>query len=155
MRTRRTTPDTASAVSYGGVVLRDRPDSSVEVVICGRRGPTLWALPKGTPNPGETGEQTALREVREETGLEVEPVGKVGEVHYSYDRPQDGATVRKTVHFYLMRPVGGDTAAHDPEFDTVEWVETAEALRRLTYLNEARILEAAVAMAAHETDGNR
>ena len=155
MRTRRTAPNAASAVSHGGVVVRDEGGSGIEVVICGRRAPLLWALPKGTPDPGESGLQTALREVREETGLEVEPAGKVGEIHYSYDRPQDGARVEKTVHFYLMRPVGGDIAAHDPEFDTVEWVGASEALRRLTYPNEARIVEAAVAMAAQQADGNR
>lgn len=155
MRTRRSAPGTASAVSYGGVVVRTSAGSSIEVVICGRREPSLWALPKGTPNPGESGLETALREVREETGLEVEAAGRVGEIHYSYDRPQDRAKIEKTVHFYLMRPVSGDTAAHDPEFDTVEWVEASEALRRLTYPNEARILEAAVAMAARQADGNR
>lgn len=135
--------------------MRARAGRGDEVVICGRRSSSLWALPKGTPNPGETGLQTATREVREETGLEVEPGGKVGEIHYSYERPQDGTRVDKTVHFYLMRPVGGDTAAHDPEFDDVEWVEASEAVRRLTYPNEARIVEAAVAMAAQQANGNR
>ena len=152
---RRTAPNTASAVSHGGVVVRRGSGAGIEVVICGRREPALWALPKGTPNPGETALQTALREVTEETGLRVESVGKVGEIHYTYDRPQDGVRVEKTVHFYLMRAVGGDTAGHDPEFDTVEWVEAPEALRRLTYPNEARIVEAAVATAAHQADGNR
>jgi 8-oxo-dGTP pyrophosphatase MutT (NUDIX family) len=135
--------------------MRRRADRGDEVVICGRRGSSLWALPKGTPNPGESGLQTALREVREETGLEVESAGEVGEIHYSYERPHDGAWVDKTVHFYLMRPVGGDTAAHDPEFDVVEWVEATEAIRRLTYPNEARIVEAAVALAARQANGNR
>lgn len=79
----------------------------------------------------------------------------VGEIHYVYSRPEDGAKVDKTVHFYLMHPVGGDTAAHDAEFDEVEWVEASEAMRRLTYANEARIVEAAVAMAAQQASENR
>ncbi|MBI4220857.1 MAG: NUDIX hydrolase [Chloroflexi bacterium] len=143
-----------TASSSGGVVIRSRAGKT-EVVICGRRSHSLWALPKGTPNPGESELETALREVREETGLSVMGAGKIGEIHYSYYRPEDGARVDKTVHFFLMRPIGGDTAAHDPEFDTVEWVEPSEALRRLTYANEARIVEAAVALAAKQANGHK
>lgn len=135
-------------------MLRTNRAGKTEVVICGRRSYSLWALPKGTPNPGESELETALREVHEETGLDVEGAAKIGEIHYSYYRPEDGARVEKTVHFYLMRAVGGDTAAHDPEFDVVEWVEVPVALRRLTYPNEARIVEAAAALAAKQANGH-
>ncbi|MBI4306404.1 MAG: NUDIX hydrolase [Chloroflexi bacterium] len=147
-------PESVTASSSGGVVVRANRAGKTEVVICGRRSHSLWALPKGTPNAGESELETAMREVREETGLNVKGAGKIGEIHYSYYRPEDGARVDKTVHFYLMRPVGGNTAAHDPEFDVVEWVEVPEALRRLTYPNEARIVEAAVALAAKQANGH-
>lgn len=155
MSLRYPTPDAVNAASFGGVVTRVNARSAVEVVICGRRAASLWALPKGTPDPGEGPSETALREVREETGLEVRVAGEVGDINYSYIRPEDGLRVDKTVRFFLMRATGGDTAAHDHEYDFVEWVEVTEALRRLTYPNEARIVEAAVAMAAQQTDERR
>ena len=115
-----------------------------EVLLCGRSSDRLWALPKGTPEPDETIEQTALREVREETGVEVAPDGVIGEVKYWFSRPQDGVRYYKTVHHFLLRPVGGDPSLHDHEFDEVRWFSVQEALRLLTYRNEAKILRQAV-----------
>jgi 8-oxo-dGTP pyrophosphatase MutT (NUDIX family) len=115
-----------------------------EVLLCGRSSDRLWALPKGTPEPDETIEQTALREVREETGVEVEPDGVIGEVKYWFSRPQDGVRYYKTVHHFLLRPVGGDPSLHDHEFDEVRWFPVHEALRLLTYRNEAKILRQAL-----------
>jgi 8-oxo-dGTP pyrophosphatase MutT (NUDIX family) len=115
-----------------------------EVLLCGRSSDRLWALPKGTPEPDETIEETALREVREETGVEVEPDGLIGEVKYWFSRPQDGVRYYKTVHHFLLRPVGGDPSLHDHEFDEVRWFPVQEALRLLTYRNEAKILRQAL-----------
>jgi 8-oxo-dGTP pyrophosphatase MutT (NUDIX family) len=115
-----------------------------EVLLCGRSSDRLWALPKGTPEPDETIEQTALREVREETGVVVEPDGLIGEVKYWFSRPQDGVRYYKTVHHFLLRPVGGDPSQHDHEFDEVRWFSVQEALRLLTYRNEAKILRQAL-----------
>jgi bis(5'-nucleosidyl)-tetraphosphatase len=117
-----------------------------EVLVCGRNADGLWALPKGTPEPGETLEQTALREVREETGVEVAQDGIVGEIKYWFSRPQEGVRFNKTVRHYLLRPVGGDPSLHDHEFDEVRWVPAQEALKMLTYANEARILRMAIEM---------
>jgi 8-oxo-dGTP pyrophosphatase MutT (NUDIX family) len=115
-----------------------------EVLLCGRSSDRIWALPKGTPEPHETIEETALREVREETGVEVEPDGLIGEVKYWFSRPQDGVRYYKTVHHFLLRAVGGDPSLHDHEFDEVRWFPVQEALRLLTYRNEARILRQAL-----------
>lgn len=141
-------------VSAGGVVYRVR-DGTVEVVLCGRREPPRWSLPKGTPDPGETLEETALREVHEETGLEPRMVGPLQSIEYWFVRPDDRVRCHKTVHFYLMESVGGDTSLHDPEFDVVEWLPAEEALRRLTYANEARVLERALAVIAQSHDARR
>jgi 8-oxo-dGTP pyrophosphatase MutT (NUDIX family) len=130
-------------VSAGGVVMRDDGNGR-EVLLCGRSSDRLWALPKGTPEPDETIEQTALREVREETGVVVEPDGLIGEVKYWFSRPQDGVRYYKTVHHFLLRPVGGDPSLHDHEFDEVRWFSVQEALRLLTYRNEAKILRQAL-----------
>ena len=121
-------------------------ESEVEVVICGRNTPPLWGLPKGTPDPGETRQQTALREVNEETGLEVEIYDYVGCVDYWFVRSFDGVRCHKTVHYYLMSATGGDVSLHDYEFDCVYWMPVERALRTLTYDNEVRIVEDALSL---------
>ncbi|HEY4685529.1 MAG TPA: NUDIX hydrolase [Dehalococcoidia bacterium] len=135
--------------SAGGVVVR-RDAGALQVLLCGRGADRLWALPKGTPEPGESLEQAAVREVREETGVEVEVAGLVGEIRYWFSRPQEGVRYNKTVRHYLLRPIGGDPSLHDHEFDEVRWVSVPEALKLLTYENEARMLRQAVEMAGDQ-----
>ncbi|MEI7926259.1 MAG: NUDIX hydrolase [Chloroflexota bacterium] len=130
-----------TAMSAGGIVFR-RAEEGIEIVLVGRTAERLWALPKGTPDAGETVEETALREVREETGLEVRIVDTVGQVEYWYTAP-DGERVQKTVHYFLMEPTGGDTANHDHEFDKVEWRHLSEAERLLTHKNQLPMLHRA------------
>ncbi len=101
-------------------------------------------MAKGTPDPGETLEETALREVREETGLEVALEESLGSIEYWFaDRDHD-VRYHKTVHFYLMSPVGGHIDQHDPEFDVVQWFDVDEALDSMAYGNEAGVLRKAV-----------
>jgi 8-oxo-dGTP pyrophosphatase MutT (NUDIX family) len=134
-------------VSAGGVVRRVG-ESGDEVVLCGRGQPTTWGLPKGTPEPGETRDQTALREVTEETGLEVEIDGPLDSIEYWFVRPSDRALCHKTVHYYLMSATGGDTSRHDHEFDVVRWFPVQEAVGTMTHENEARIVEEGIALAS-------
>lgn len=143
---------TQRVVSAGGVVMRPA-SGSFEVLVCGRTADKLWALPKGTPEPGETMEQTALREVREETGVEVEKQATIGDIRYWFSRPEEGVRYYKTVRHYLMRPIGGDTSKHDHEFDDVRWVDIGEALKLLTYQNEVKILRQAIDL-AKEREGD-
>lgn len=110
----------------------------MEVVLVGRSHAGIWALPKGTPQPGETIEQVAVREVQEETGLQVSLVAYIGSISYSFVRNQ--VRYHKQVRHFLFEPVGGDTALHDHEYDLVEWFPLPEACRRLTYRNEVNIL---------------
>ncbi len=121
-----------------------RTDSGLEVVLCYRESENLWALPKGTPEEGETREETARREVEEESGLMVESGPSVGETRYSFVR--DGFQYEKVVYFYLMTAIGGDTGNHDAEFDLAEWVPVDQAIEQLTFKNESRILEKALPM---------
>lgn len=103
----------------------------------------LWALPKGTPDSGETIEETALRETREETGLQVEIERPLRAIRYYFVR---GSTrYHKTVHFFLMRAVGGSTEAHDAEFDEVRWVSVEEAGALLNHVTERSVVEEAAA----------
>ncbi len=125
------------AVSAGGVVMREGPTGS-EIVICGRRSDRVWGLPKGTLDEGESLEEAALREVSEETGLEVEIVKKIGVIEYWFTG--DGVRYHKWVHHYLMRATGGSTADHDFEHDRVEWKAIDEALKMLTFNNDKNIV---------------
>jgi 8-oxo-dGTP pyrophosphatase MutT (NUDIX family) len=131
-------------VSAGGVVYR-RGAHGPEIVLCGRSQEGLWALPKGTPEAGESLEQAALREVHEETGLDVEIEGRVGSIRYEFTGA-DGTVYDKRVDHYLMRPVGGSTAQHDGEFDDVRWFPAEEALRFMTYPNERDVVRKALAL---------
>ncbi len=140
-------------VSAGGVVYQMN-GGRLETVLCGRSQPVRWSLAKGTPDAGETLEQTALREVREETGLEVEIDGSLGSIDYWFaDRGKD-VRYHKTVHFYLMVPVGGATEQHDPEFDVVQWFDAEVALKNLAYANEVNVLQRALDLIAERNGAN-
>ncbi len=110
----------------------------VEVALVGRSQAGIWALPKGTPQSGETVEQVAVREVQEETGLQVRLIAYIGSISYSFVRDQ--VRYHKQVRHFLFEAVGGDMTLHDHEYDLVAWFPLTEASRRLTYQNEANIL---------------
>ena len=133
-------------VSSGGVIVRKAKDC-FEVVLCGRNIPTLWALPKGSPDKQETLQQTALREVQEETGLQGQISAPLGNTQYSYTRIQDAVACHKTVHFYLMTPIGGDTSLHDSEFDQVSWFDESKAYEIMSYNTEIAIVKKAIDVA--------
>jgi 8-oxo-dGTP pyrophosphatase MutT (NUDIX family) len=130
----------ARATSAGGIVLREGPDGT-EIVLGKRSRPRdgeTWTLPKGTPIAGETTEETALREVTEETGLLVGIVMPIGAIQYYF--VQGGARIHKTVHYFLMEPTGGDLSDHDVEFDDVRWLPVTEAERLLSHETERAIM---------------
>lgn len=105
------------------------------------RDTVTWTLPKGTPDPGETVEQTALREVAEETGLEVRIVEPLPSIEYAF--VQDGTRIQKTVHYFLMEPIGGDLSRHDAEFERVRWVPFDEAPGLLSFATERELVAVA------------
>jgi len=107
------------------------------------RDSVTWTLPKGTPDPGETVEQTALREVAEETGLEVRILEPLPSIEYSF--VQDGTRIQKTVHYFLMEPIGGDLSRHDAEFERVRWVPFDEAAALLSFATERDLVATAAA----------
>lgn len=141
----------ATATSAGGIVIRFEAESPQLVV--GRRARArdgvTWTLPKGTPNPRETTEETALREVREETGLDVRIVRPFDGIEYVF--VQGRTRIHKTVHYFLMVPTGGDLGRHDHEFDEVRWIGFDEAASLLTFETERALVARAAAAA---TDGS-
>jgi 8-oxo-dGTP pyrophosphatase MutT (NUDIX family) len=134
---------TALATSAGGVVVSAQGSAPSLVVGMRRRArdSVTWTLPKGTPDAGETVEQTALREVGEETGLEVRIIGPLPSIEYDF--VQDGTRIHKTVHYFLMEPTGGDLARHDHEFERVRWVPFAEAGGLLSFATERELVATA------------
>jgi len=133
----------ALATSAGGVVVSAQ-DSGPSLVVGMRRrsrDSVTWTLPKGTPDPGETTEETALREVVEETGLEVRIVAPLPSIEYAF--VQDGTRIQKTVHYFLMEPTGGDLSRHDHEFERVRWVPFDEAGGLLSFATERDLVATA------------
>ncbi len=130
----------ATATSAGGVVIRYEDGVPQLVVGSWRREPDglTWTLPKGTPQGVETIAQTALREVAEETGLQVRITSPLDSIEYWF--VQRGTRIHKTVHYFLMEPVGGDLARHDHEFESVRWLDVADAPVILTFETERALV---------------
>jgi 8-oxo-dGTP pyrophosphatase MutT (NUDIX family) len=124
--------------SYGGVVIRG--DDVLVITPAGKRRVT--GLPKGGQRAGESGEEAALREVREETGVTAVVREPLGDVKYWYRR--GGQRVYKTVHFYLCDFVAGSTADHDHEVEDARWIPLTEARTRLSYPGERALIEGAL-----------
>ena len=135
--------------SAGGVVVREGADGPECVVIVPSRraanGSKVLALPKGHPDGEETLEEAALREVREETGVEAEVDRSLGDVRYWYQR--DGRRIAKRVSFFLLRWRSGDPEAHeDFEVDLARWMPLAEATTALSHRGEREAAARALAV---------
>jgi 8-oxo-dGTP diphosphatase len=128
-------------VSAGGVVYR-RGDNGIEVLICKDSFYHRWSLPKGVVNKGETFEQAALREVREETGVNARIITLLGEPE-KYVYTLRGVRVFKTVHYYLLEYVSGSEDDHDTEMEEVRWFPVEAAIETVAYKSIKEILRRA------------
>lgn len=130
----------ATATSAGGIVIRFQ--DAVPQFVVGRRrrerDGAAWTLPKGTPISGETLEQTAVREVGEETGLKVRIVSPLDAIKYTF--VQRGTRIHKTVHYFLMEPIGGSLEDHDHEFEEVRWISFQDAPALLSFETERSLV---------------
>ena len=135
-------------VSAGGVVYR-RAAGGAEVAIV-RVGPKRrWQLPKGIVEEGEDPEETAVREVREEAGVDAQVAAPLGTIEYWYvGNERDGRRVRfhKFVHLFLLEYASGDVADHDHEVDEARWVPLGEAAEMLAFESERKAMSQAAAL---------
>jgi len=133
--------------SAGGVVVRGE---EVIVIVPARRGGHgghVLGLPKGHLDGDESPLEAALREVREETGVEAQPVEELGEISYQFERP--GTTIDKRVVFYLLEYRSGELQ-HDHEIEEVRWMPLEQAARELTYEGEREMVERALSRSRSE-----
>jgi len=134
--------------SAGGVLVRRLKGEWVMAAIRpGGKEPGVWALPKGIISDGEKPDETALREVAEETGVEGRLIGKLGDIRYVYT--WDGERVFKVVSFYLLRYSRGRLGDLAPEtaheVAEARWLPLEEAPRLLAYKGEREMAEKALA----------
>ena len=140
-------PEVTNRISSGGVVFRPAGMThEVALIRVARADGRAWALPKGWVEKGEDLEQTAVREVREETGLDAKVLRKLGEITYEFYSKADRSRILKTVHLFLLECLGGNIADHDEEVEEVRWFPLGEAVKTLTYKNERDILEKAIGL---------
>lgn len=135
-------------VSAGGLVV-DTTGPQQRAALIGRldrRGHLLWSLPKGHIEEGETAEQAAVREVREETGILGEVAAPLGSIDYWF--VAEDRRIHKTVHHFLLRALGGELSDEDVEVTAVAWVPLDEVRARLAYDGERRLFDTATRLLA-------
>lgn len=149
---------TRRATSAGGVVVDDRDDGRRWVLLIARRnaaGKPQWTLPKGGIEDGETPEEAALREVREETGYTTDIHGELGTIDYWFVWRPDQVRYHKFVHYYLMVTDGSPPGERDDEAESVEWVPHEIALVRLAHRNERNLVKRVEEMAVPTSRSSR
>ena len=146
MPRRSTATSSEHELSAGGVVVRGRETIVIVPTRRGAQGQRVLGLPKGHVDPGETPQQAAAREVREEAGVEVDLVDKLGDVRYFYQR--DGQRIFKRVVFFLFAYRSGALEDHDDEVEEARWMELAEAAQTLSYAGEREMAARALSRIA-------
>ena len=126
-------------IAAGGIVI-DQGTGTPRVLLVHRPGYDDWSFPKGKLDPGETVEEAALREVKEETGLECRIIRKLATMRYAYRTRNEGPLRPKAVHYFLMEHVRGDIQVPGDEVDRAEWFGLDEAARKLSYGQDRKLL---------------
>lgn len=128
--------------SAGGLVIKKR-GQRCQICLVSKKEGRVWAFPKGRVQDQEQLEATAVREVLEETGHRAEVVEKLDTIEYYFFLKENGTFYHKTVTFFLMRLTQEDAQARDQEADSVGWYDVGVAKKKLSYLNEKKILSKA------------
>lgn len=125
--------------SAGGLLVRKKGNRA-QVCLVSKKGGRVWAFPKGRVNPGEVLEETAVREVLEETGHKASVLDKLDVIEYYFFLKENNTFYHKTVTFFLMKLEEEDVQPRDEEADSVGWYDAGVAKKKLSYLNEKKIL---------------
>ena len=118
----------------------DRAIGGPRVLLVHRPKYDDWSFPKGKLDSGETFEAAAVREVREETGLECRIIRQVATIQYSYRTGKKGHVKPKVVHYFLMERVSGDVRVPGHEVDQALWFDFDQAAEKLSYLQDRKLL---------------
>lgn len=124
--------------SAGGIVFNNKE----QVLLTKHSQNKHWGFPKGWIDKGETSKDAALREVREEGGVEAEILDKVGESRYVYTL--HGERIFKVVTIFLMKYISGDPKDHDSEVEEAGWFDSKKAMETLSFPNDRKLLEKAL-----------
>lgn len=146
-------PNEADEIVAAGGIVVDRANAAVRVVLIHRPRYDDWSFPKGKAEPRESISETALREVKEETGLTCRIVGELPAVRYSYTSGK-GNIKPKVVHYYLMERVGGRLQAPGQEADAAEWCDPGQAAGKLTYQHDRELLQEALRLDLQNRGGS-
>jgi len=125
--------------SAGGIVFKKEHEQTM-ILLAQHSQHHGWVFPKGLigdHKKGESKENTAIREVEEETGVKASILKQLEPVTYWY--VFDGQKIKKTVYYFLMEYVSGDTTHHDMEMENVEWLPVDEVENRLTYQSDKKV----------------
>jgi len=129
--------------SAGGIVYK-KEDNEMFILVAQHSGHHGWVFPKGlieNKREKETKEHAALREVEEETGIKGKILKPLQPLTYWYNLK--GEKIKKTVYYFLMEFVEGDTKNHDWEMENVEWLPIEEIEKKLTYKSDRQVWEVA------------
>jgi 8-oxo-dGTP pyrophosphatase MutT (NUDIX family) len=127
-------------LAAGGIIIDNSTDSP-RVLLVHRPRYDDWSFPKGKLDPGETVEEAALREVKEETGLKCRIIRKLAVMQYDYRTRRKGLLKPKAVHYFLMERLNHRIRVPGDEVDLAEWVKLDEAAQRLTYEQDRKLLD--------------
>jgi mutator protein MutT len=149
MATKRAPVKTETQISAGGAALR-KIDDKLHVALISTGTPPRWQLPKGLVDKGESPEQAAVREVREEAGVDAKIDKLIEKVEYWYQSKRGNERIRyhKFVYFYLMWYENGDVSDHDNEVNEARWVAVNDAISLLAFRSERTIVERATELVA-------
>lgn len=125
--------------SAGGVVFRLR-GGTIEVALIYLKKGNVLSLPKGTIDKGESPEEAAVREVKEEAGINARIIKRIGKVSYWFYLTEENAKCKKTVYYFLMEYESGDISEHNWEVDDVFWLPVDEAIKRVTFKTDRNTL---------------